>query len=290
MRACGRCVCVRVYESSEPCLDSRRSLICRASSSATDDALQMITVWHRTAPTPSLTPHRPNPSPNSWIPPKFPICRSHLPGPSAPPPPGKTTSLLGIQQKSTPPSRHLGLPFLLPEQKKYPKRPPSSVSVAIPSDAHCELCWSFPPSASASVIYWPGPSAEMCRKFLVFVGFGGFCWGFFPGGFFWALFPHKNEKKSDDKIRENVRRPKIKNPRKFVLPKTDPNIYSYSFPQKGFSLGVAARNANQHKFLRSTLAIWVSAYLRSSSALRFPPGLVIFWRCHLPCGPKLLHL
>ena len=47
--------------------------------------------------------------------------------------------------------------------------------------------------------------------------------GDFPGGFFWALFPHKNEeKKSGDKIREKIRRPKNKNPQKIRSAKNQP--------------------------------------------------------------------
>ena len=48
--------------------------------------------------------------------------------------------------------------------------------------------------------------------------------GDFPGGFFWApFFPTKmRRKKSGDRIREKIRRPKIKIRKKSALPKTDP--------------------------------------------------------------------
>ena len=55
------------------------------------------------------------------------------------------------------------------------------------------------------------------------INFGGFSRGDFPGGFFWALFPHKNEeKKSGEKIREKIRWPKNKNPRKIRSAKIRP--------------------------------------------------------------------
>ena len=52
------------------------------------------------------------------------------------------------------------------------------------------------------------PSAEMCWGFLLYK------LGRISGGFFWALFPQNEEKKSGGKIREKIRRPKNKNPRK----------------------------------------------------------------------------
>ena len=67
-----------------------------------------------------------------------------------------------------------------------------------------------------------GPSAEMCRGFLLYK-----FWRILPGIFvedFSRHFPHKNEeKKSGEKIREKIRRPKKKIREKSVLPKTDPN-------------------------------------------------------------------
>ena len=65
------------------------------------------------------------------------------------------------------------------------------------------------------LLCWPGPSAEMCRGFLLWINFGrfsrGFSWRIFLG-----TFSHKNEeKKSGEKIREKkIRRLKNKNPRK----------------------------------------------------------------------------
>ena len=69
--------------------------------------------------------------------------------------------------------------------------------------------------------FWPGPSAEMCRGFLL-------CkfWRILPGIFledFSGTFSHKNEeKKSGEKIREKIRRPKTKNPRKIRSAKNRP--------------------------------------------------------------------
>ena len=61
---------------------------------------------------------------------------------------------------------------------------------------------------------WPGPSAEMCRGFLLHI-----FWRILPGVFLedfsGHVFPHKNEeKKAGDKIREKVRRLENINPRK----------------------------------------------------------------------------
>ena len=54
---------------------------------------------------------------------------------------------------------------------------------------------------NSSQICWPGPSAEMCRGFLLYK-----FWRIFPGIFledFLGTFSHKNEEKeSGEKIRE----------------------------------------------------------------------------------------
>ena len=76
-------------------------------------------------------------------------------------------------------------------------------------------------SARALQNFWPGPSADMCRGFLLYK-FWRILPGNFPGGFFWA-FSHKNEeKKSGDKIRDKIRRLKNINPRKIRSAKIRP--------------------------------------------------------------------
>ena len=51
-----------------------------------------------------------------------------------------------------------------------------------------------PGKANLLPIFWPGPSAEMCRGFFVVWGLEDFARDF-PGGFFWALFPAKMRRK-----------------------------------------------------------------------------------------------
>ena len=61
---------------------------------------------------------------------------------------------------------------------------------------------------------WPGPSVEMCRGILLY-RFWRILPEIFLEDFSGRLFPPKNEeKKSGDKIREELRRPKNKNPQK----------------------------------------------------------------------------
>ena len=64
-----------------------------------------------------------------------------------------------------------------------------------------------------TLFFWPGPSAEMCRGFLLY-NFGGFCRGFSWRMFLGTFSPQNEEIKSGDKICEKIRRTKNKNPQK----------------------------------------------------------------------------
>ena len=73
--------------------------------------------------------------------------------------------------------------------------------------------------------FWPGPSAENCRRFLLDKHF----WRTSLG-----TFENKNEeKKSGDKIRGIIWQLENKNPQKSVLPKTDPNNFDAWEESKG---------------------------------------------------------
>ena len=91
---------------------------------------------------------------------------------------------------------------------------------------------------NSCAIAWPGPSAEMCRGFLL-KNFWGFCQGF-SWRIFLGTFSHKNdEKKSAKKSAKQSGGPKRKICEKSVLPKTDPKI---------------ARKRQRHSFQKELVA------------------------------------
>ena len=78
------------------------------------------------------------------------------------------------------------------------------------------------PGARSAGSLGPAPLQKCVGDFCC-ANFGGFCRGF-SWRIFLITFSHKNEKKSGDKIREKIRRPKNKNPRKIrSAKKRDPN-------------------------------------------------------------------
>ena len=69
-----------------------------------------------------------------------------------------------------------------------------------------------------------GPAPlQKCAGDFCCIAFARFCRGYSWRTFLSTFFPQRQENESGDKIGEKIRRLNNRNPRKIVLPKTDPN-------------------------------------------------------------------